>query len=67
MALVVWFVWPILVENYIGGYYRGTAHVIEVPIWPFIAAVVIGSAVTSVQFLLLAWWALLKAAGRDPA
>jgi TRAP-type mannitol/chloroaromatic compound transport system permease small subunit len=67
MALVVWFVWPILVENYVGGYYRGTANVIEVPIWPFVAAIILGAAATAVQFLLLAWWALLKAAGRDPA
>jgi TRAP-type C4-dicarboxylate transport system permease small subunit len=65
MVLVVWFVWPILVDNYRGGFYRGTANVIEIPIWPFIVAIVLGAAVTAIQFLLFAWWALLKAAGRS--
>jgi TRAP-type C4-dicarboxylate transport system permease small subunit len=67
MALIVWFVWPILLENYSGGYYRGTAGIIEIPIWPFVAAIVVGAAVTAVQFLLLAWWACVKACARLPA
>jgi TRAP-type C4-dicarboxylate transport system permease small subunit len=67
MMLIVWFVWPILVENYVGGYYRGTANVIEIPNWPFIAAIVIGAAATAIQFLLFAWQAFGKARGRSPA
>lgn len=67
MALIVWFVWPILVDNYRGGFYRGTAGVIEIPTWPFIATVVIGAAATSIQFLLLAWRAFSRASGRVPA
>ena len=67
MALIVWFVWPILVENYVGGFYRGTANVIEIPNWPFIAAIVIGAAATAIQFLLFAWHAFRQASGRGPA
>jgi len=55
MILVVWFVWPILVNNYLGGYYRGTVGVVTIPTWPFIVAILIGAAVTAVQFLILAW------------
>jgi TRAP-type C4-dicarboxylate transport system permease small subunit len=67
MALIVWFVWPILVDNYRGGYYRGTIGVVTIPTWPFIAPVVIGAAATCIQFLLLAHRAFLRAAGRRPA
>lgn len=60
MGLIVWFVWPILVENYERGYYKGTAGVIEIPTWPFLLAVIVGAAATAVQFLLLAWRALAR-------
>jgi TRAP-type C4-dicarboxylate transport system permease small subunit len=65
MALIVWFVWPILGENYVGGYFRGTAQVVEIPVWPFMAAIIIGAAATMIQFLLLAWRDLRRAAGRS--
>jgi TRAP-type mannitol/chloroaromatic compound transport system permease small subunit len=55
MALIVFYMWPLLKRNYLGGFYAGTAGVIEIPIWPFMATVVIGAAVTCVQFLVLAW------------
>jgi TRAP-type C4-dicarboxylate transport system permease small subunit len=55
MALIVWFVWPITIEAYVRGYFKGTTGVIEIPTWPFLAAVIIGAAVTAVQFLILAW------------
>jgi TRAP-type C4-dicarboxylate transport system permease small subunit len=61
MALIVWFVWPIVVENYERGYFKGTTGVIEIPTWPFLAAVVIGAAATAVQFLLLAWRTIRQA------
>jgi TRAP-type C4-dicarboxylate transport system permease small subunit len=67
MALIVWFVWPILRDNYLGGYYRGTAEVIEIPIWPFDVAVIVGAAATAIQFLLLAWRAFGRASGRNPS
>ena len=44
MAIIVIYVWPILVENYQGGYYNGTAGFVEIKIWPFMAVVVIGAA-----------------------
>ena len=61
MGLIVWFVWPIVAENYAGGYYKGTAGLIQIPTWPFLAAVVIGAGATGVQFLLFAWRSLAKA------
>ena len=54
MALTTWFVWPMLLENYEGGYYKGTGGLVEIRIWPFFAAVVIGAAVTALQFMLIA-------------
>lgn len=67
MALIVWFVWPILKENYVGEFFRGTANVIEIPVWPFMAAIIIGAAATMFQFLQLAWRDLQRAAGRGQA
>jgi hypothetical protein len=67
MAIIVIYVWPIAVENYQGHYYAGTAGVIEIPIWPFMATVVIGAATTVVQFLLDAWRLVARAAGRAAA
>lgn len=65
MAIIVIYVWPIAVEAYEGHYYAGTAGVIEIPIWPFMATVVIGAATTVVQFLLDAWHLAVRAAGRE--
>ena len=62
MAIIVIYVWPLVVEHYQGGYYAGTAGVIEIQIWPFIAVVVIGAAATAVQFLLDAWRLTMRAA-----
>ena len=53
MLLIAVYVWPIFLSNYAGGYYRGTTNVVEIPIWPFMLAVIIGAAVTAIQFLLL--------------
>lgn len=53
--LVVWFVVPILLENYRGNYYKGTAGYIEIPVWPFVGTVVLGAAAAAVQHLLIAW------------
>jgi TRAP-type C4-dicarboxylate transport system permease small subunit len=52
MLTIVIYVWPIVRENYEGGYYAGTAHVIEIPIWPFMAIIVLGAATTAIQFLI---------------
>ncbi|HVO16368.1 MAG TPA: TRAP transporter small permease [Alphaproteobacteria bacterium] len=61
MGLIVWYVWPMLVENYQGGYYRGTAGVVEIPVWPFMLTVVVGGAATLIQYLLLALRELRRA------
>jgi len=53
--LVAWFVFPILLENYRGNYYKGTAGYIEIPVWPFVGTVVLGAAAAAVQHFLLAW------------
>jgi TRAP-type C4-dicarboxylate transport system permease small subunit len=67
MITIVVFVWPIVVEAYRGDYYAGTAGVIEIPIWPFTAVVVVGAAATAVQFLIDVWHDLMRACRRVPA
>ena len=62
-ALIVWFVWPNFVENYYGGYFKGTTGYIEIPLWPFRAVVIIGAAAAAIQHLLLAWRELRSALG----
>jgi TRAP-type mannitol/chloroaromatic compound transport system permease small subunit len=64
MVIIVIYVWPILAEHYDRGYYAGTAGVVEIKIWPFMAVVVIGAATTAVQFLIDARRMALRAAGR---
>jgi len=54
MAIIVIYVWPLLMIDYRGGYYAGTAGVVEIPLWPFKAVVILGAAVTGLQFLALA-------------
>jgi TRAP-type C4-dicarboxylate transport system permease small subunit len=66
MTLIVWFVWPILTDNYYGGFYRGTQGVVEIRVWPFLVAVIVGAAVTAVQYVLLAWQAFVRASGQNP-
>jgi TRAP-type C4-dicarboxylate transport system permease small subunit len=62
MAIIVIYVWPLVVENYEGGYYAGTAGIVEIKIWPFMAVVVIGSLTTALQFLVDAGRLLRRAA-----
>lgn len=63
MALIVYFVWPIFLDNYVNGYFQGTSGIVEVPIWPFQSAIIVGAAATIVQFLILAWRDLRRASG----
>jgi TRAP-type C4-dicarboxylate transport system permease small subunit len=67
MVIIVVYVWPILIEHYEGGYYAGTAEVVEIKIWPFMGVVIIGAATTAVQFLLDARRMVWRAAGRRAA
>ena len=66
MLLIAIYVWPIFMSSYEGGYYRGTTSVIEIPIWPFMAAVLIGAVATAIQYLLLMVEDLRRAIGRRP-
>ena len=52
--IIVWFVVPIFVENYQGGYYKGTVGYIQIPVWPFDGTVLVGAAAAAVQYVLLA-------------
>ena len=63
MVIIVIYVWPMFVENYQGGYYAGTAGIVEIKVWPFMAVVVVGSATTAVQFLIDGWWLVQRAFG----
>jgi hypothetical protein len=56
-----------VVENYEGGYYSGTAGVVEIKVWPFMAVVVIGAAATAAQFLIDAWRLARQAIGGGTA
>jgi TRAP-type mannitol/chloroaromatic compound transport system permease small subunit len=50
MMIIIVYVWPLLMLDYRGGYYSGTAGVIEIPIWPFKAVIIVGAAATAIQF-----------------
>jgi TRAP-type C4-dicarboxylate transport system permease small subunit len=67
MLLIAIYVWPIFMQNYDGGYFRGTANVAEIPIWPFMLAVPIGAVATAIQFVLLTVQDLKRAIGAAPA
>lgn len=54
MGFIVWYVTPIMQENYAGNFYKGTGGVVEIPVWPFMLVVVIGGATSLIQYLLLA-------------
>jgi TRAP-type C4-dicarboxylate transport system permease small subunit len=62
-ALIAYFVWPLVRDAYLGNYYAGTAEVVEIPIWPFHAAIIVGAVATVIQFLLLAWQQFAVASG----
>lgn len=61
MGFIAWYVFPIFRENYAGDYYRGTAGMIEIPVWPFMLIVLIGAVATIGQYLILAVREFLRA------
>jgi TRAP-type mannitol/chloroaromatic compound transport system permease small subunit len=65
MTFIVVYVWPLLMIDYRGGYYSGTAGVVEIPLWPFKAVVIVGASVTALQFLALARRHFLQARRRE--
>jgi TRAP-type C4-dicarboxylate transport system permease small subunit len=60
-ALIVIYVWPYFVQNWTNGYFRGTTGFVQIPIWPFMAALIVGSTATAIQFLILALHDLRRA------
>jgi hypothetical protein len=50
-------------QNWEHGYFRGTVGFVEIPIWPFMVALIVGSVATVIQFLLLAYSHLRRALG----
>jgi len=67
MTIIVIYVWPILKTHYVEGYYAGTAGVVEIPIWPFMTAILIGAVATAIQFLVHAWQDVQRALGSKAA
>jgi TRAP-type mannitol/chloroaromatic compound transport system permease small subunit len=67
MALIVYYVWPIVEEAYRNGYFRGTGGVVELAIWPFYTAIIIGAAATAVQFFLVSVRDFRRALARSGA
>jgi TRAP-type mannitol/chloroaromatic compound transport system permease small subunit len=63
MGFIAWYVFPILRSDYFGGHYKGTAGVIEIPVWPFMLVVLIGAVVTIGQYLILAAREFMRAFG----
>ena len=59
-AMITWGTWPKLAEAWATDEITGTPGVFVFLIWPFLAVVVLGAAVTAVEFLLQC----LRAAGR---
>jgi TRAP-type C4-dicarboxylate transport system permease small subunit len=55
LALIVWYVLPILKSNYEGDFYLGTPGLAEVRVWPFMLAVLLGALATATQYAILAW------------
>ena len=55
MGLILWGSLPIFIESWQGNFYEGQEGVFTVPVWPVNLVVVIGSILTALLFLRLAW------------
>lgn len=66
---IAWGTWPKLEDAWVNGEITGTPGVFTFPIWPFLAVIVFGAAVTGVEFLIQSTQAAQRAAaaGRRPA
>lgn len=64
MGLVLYGSWPLMIESWVQDHYIGVPGMFTAPLWPVKGIIVLASAVTMVQFLLMAarWWRL-----RSPA
>lgn len=61
MALIAWFSWPEAVRAYRFNVFEGE-HPVRVPTWPIWAIVVLGSALTAIEY---AWQGIEAALGGD--
>jgi uncharacterized membrane protein YedE/YeeE len=52
MALIFINVLPNFLAEYRGNFYRGTAGLIEIPTWPFMLLVMVGSFFAILQYLV---------------
>ncbi|MEW5422951.1 TRAP transporter small permease subunit [Amorphus sp. 3PC139-8] len=66
MAFIVWFAIPIATTAYQSSYYVGTPGVFTLPTWPVLSVVVLGAAMTMLQFLVLAASSACRAFGYWP-
>ena len=55
MGLILWGSLPIFIESWQGNFYEGQEGVFTAPVWPVNLVVVIGSILTALLFLRLAW------------
>ena len=55
MALVVYGSVPLLIESIEENFYVGVQGIITIPVWPVKLVIVVGAAVTLLQFLVFAW------------
>jgi C4-dicarboxylate transporter DctM subunit len=61
-AVITWGTWPKLADAWTNDEITGTPGVFVFLIWPFLAVVVLGAAVTAVQFLIQFFGAAIRAA-----
>ena len=62
-AVITWGTWPKLADAWTNDEITGTPGVFVFLIWPFLAVVVLGAAITAVEFLIQFFGAATRAAG----
>jgi len=55
MAVLAWYEWPLLEQNWVQGTYTGTEGDFTLPVWPLLLIVMIGSICCGVQYLRQTW------------
>ena len=63
MLLVLYGTVPLLIESVREEHYAGVEGLVTIPIWPVRLVVVVGAAVTALQFLVFAWRYLIPSSG----
>ena len=67
-AALAWTVWPRLIKAYERGEFEGAVGHFVLPVWPFLAIIVAGSALLSLSYLIQCWQAVDRArTGAAPA